>query len=270
MAGLLRDIRRLNALSHTALAEPFAGGAGASLKLLYLEETHRIHINDADPAIYDFWHSVVNRPEPFLDMLSRTRASMAEWERQKAAYMSTTRLSQLRRGFAAFYLNRCNRSGIIVNGGPIGGVKQTGKWKIGARFNKNKLAERCSRLAEYQDRIQISCEDGLHFIDGLNVNEAFFFIDPPYFEKGPTLYLNGLDIAYHTSLAERLRQMGDAAWVLTYDDCPQIRRMYRGWARVRPFSIRYTAARRRSGNEVMITPLWMRLPTAQASLSVDW
>ena len=78
MAGLLGDIRRLNRLGDRAIAEPFAGGAGACLTLLYLEEAHRIYINDADPAIYDFWWTLVNRPQPFLDMLSRTRVSMAE------------------------------------------------------------------------------------------------------------------------------------------------------------------------------------------------
>ena len=27
--------------------------------------------------------------------------------------------------------------------------------------------------------------------------------------------------------------------MLTYDDCPEIRRLYRGWAAIRPFSLRY-------------------------------
>ena len=44
LAGLLSQIRRLNNLGDRAIAEPFAGGAGASLKLLYLEETHEIYI----------------------------------------------------------------------------------------------------------------------------------------------------------------------------------------------------------------------------------
>ena len=270
IAELLANIRKLNGLGGMPIAEPFAGGAGASLKLLYLEETQSIYINDADPAIHDFWQCLVRQVEPFLETLRHSRASMAEWRRQKAIYASGRKASRLRHGFAAFYLNRCNHSGIIMNGGPIGGVRQTGKWKIGARYNKESLTERCSKVAEYRDRIEVSCEDGLNFIQTLDPSDSFFFIDPPYYVKGPELYLNGLDAAYHARLAECLHEMQEEAWVLTYDDCPEIRAMYRGWARIRPFSIRYSASQRRPGKEVLITPPWMILPRAQTSAAVTW
>src|ERR1700690_1156875 len=113
MAGLLRQIRRLNGLGDRGMAEPFAGGAGASLTLLYLEETNEIYINDLDPAIHDFWWALVNKPKPFINILAKTRVSMAEWHRQRDVYKDQGRVSRLHRGFAAFYLNRCNRSGII-------------------------------------------------------------------------------------------------------------------------------------------------------------
>lgn len=270
MVGLLRQIIRLNALGHRAIAEPFAGGAGASLSLLYREETPEIFINDADPAIHDFWWTLTNRPEPFLSLLSRTRVSMAEWHRQRDTYRTSGRLSRLRRGFSAFYLNRCNRSGIITNGGPIGGVKQAGKWKLGARYNKADLRKRCERIAEYRDRIHVSDEDGVEFIRQQDPGSTFFFIDPPYFVKGPSLYLNALDHDYHRGLAGQLKSMADSAWVLTYDDCPEVRYMYNSWATIRPFSLRYTASTRSSGSEVMIVPNWMRLPSHQDSAALTW
>lgn len=270
MAGLLAETRRINSLGQHALAEPFAGGAGASLSLLYLEETPKIYINDADPAIHDFWWSLVHRHRPFLDKLSQTRVSMAEWRRQRDLYKRTRYLSRIQRGFAAFYLNRCNRSGIIMNGGPIGGIAQRGEWKLDARFNKSELRRRCEKVAEFRDRIIVSCDDGIEFIRKLDERSTCFFVDPPYFEKGPTLYLNALDSDYHEALASQLRGMTSAAWILTYDDCPEIRRMYRGWATIRRFSLRYVAAQRRVGNEVLITPKWMRLPKKQASAGVFW
>lgn len=270
MAGLLSQLRRLNGLGDRAVAEPFAGGAGASLTLLYLEETHEIYVNDADPAIHDFWWSLVNRPQPFVEMLSNTRVSMAEWRRQRDVYREYSRISRLRRGFSAFFLNRCNRSGIIINGGPIGGTKQKGKWKLDARFNKTDLLRRCKKVAEYHDRIHVSGCDGIEFIKSLDSESTFFFIDPPYFVKGQTLYLNAVDEEYHRTLSTQLKSMSDAAWVLTYDDCAEIRRLYRDWATIRPFSLRYVAAERRSGKEILITPKWMRLPTSQASAVVSW
>ena len=263
-------IRRLNRLGDRAIAEPFAGGAGASLTLLYLEEVHRIYINDADPAICDFWWTMVNRPKPFLEILSRTRVSIAEWRRQRGVYRTKGPVSRVRRAFSVFYLNRCNRSGIIMDGGPIGGVRQGGKWKLDARFNKAELRGRCEKVAEYRERISVSSYDGLHFIRTVDPESTFFFLDPPYFEKGPTLYLNALDEHYHAALATRLKAMCDAAWVLTYDDCPEVHRMYRPWAAIRPFSLCYSAAKRRIGNEVLITPKWMRLPSWQESAAVMW
>ena len=270
MAGLLSQVRTLNGLGDRAIAEPFAGGAGASLTLLYLEETREIYVNDADPAIHDFWWSLVNRTEAFVAMLSKTRVCMAQWRRQRDVYRKRNRVSRLRRGFSAFFLNRCNRSGIIMNGGPIGGVKQAGKWKLNARFNKPELRRRCEKVAEYRDRVHASCRDGIEFIRNLNAESTFFFIDPPYFVKGKTLYLNVLDEEYHIALSTQLKSMSDTAWVLTYDDCPEIRRLYRGWATIRPFSLRYAAAERRSGKEVLITPKWIRLPASQGSAAVSW
>ena len=150
MAGLLREVRRLNSLGALAIAEPFAGGAGASINLLYSEATHEIYINDADPAVHDFWWSVIHRSQQFIGMLRRHRVSMSEWRRQRDTYRNGRPASRIRRGFAMFYLNRCNRSGIVLNGGPIGGVRQLGEWKLGARYNKVELEKRCEKLSEYR------------------------------------------------------------------------------------------------------------------------
>jgi DNA adenine methylase len=270
LTNLLARIRRLNGLGARVLAEPFAGGAGASLTLLYLEEAHGICINDSDPAIYDFWWALINDPVAFSARLSGAVIEMPEWRRQRDVYRSGGRVSRLDRGFSAFYLNRCNRSGIIMNGGPIGGVEQQGKWKLGARFNKDDLSRRCAKVSEYADRICVTGLDGIDFIRSVDPVQTCFFIDPPYFGKGGTLYLNAVDGDYHADLADLLKSMSDAAWVLTYDDCPEIRHMYEGWAAIRPFALRYAAAERRDGREILITPKWMRLPSVQESSAIAW
>lgn len=270
LVGVLRQIRKLNGLGTRAMAEPFAGGAGASLTLLFGEEAPVIHINDADPAIRDFWWAATRRPKELSQLVSCTRVSMAEWRRQREVYRAGTKIGRLRRGFAAFYLNRCNRSGIIMNGGPIGGIKQNGTWKINARFNKPELRRRLNKIAEFSDRVHTTGIDGLDFISSLDATKTFFFIDPPYFDKGKTLYLNALDEPYHVALGARLRKMDTAAWVLTYDDCPEIRRIYEGWANIHPFSLGYAASARRSGKEILVSPSWMKLPVEQQSDAIEW
>ena len=86
------------------------------------------------------------------------------------------------------------------------------------------------------------------------------FVDPPYFGKGPTLYRNTMDAAAHRALSERLRAMQDEPWILTYDDCPDVRAMYEPWARIERCSLRYTASVRRRGAEILIAPRSIRLP----------
>ena len=269
MTNVLRQIRESNGLNGHAVAEPFAGGAGASLSLLYLRETHEIHINDLDSAIHDFWHSAVHDSEALIQYLEERPVSVEEWRRWRDVYRSAG-AARLERGFAAFYLNRCNRSGIIKNGGVIGGIEQHGRWKIDARFNKDTLRERLERIADERDRIFVSNLDGIDLIDTLDPELTLFFIDPPYFKKGPALYLDGLDPEYHLRLAQKLRGMPEAAWVLTYDDCAEIRELYGAWAAVSPFSLRYTASERRQGREVLITPEWLRLPESPSPAAVTW
>ncbi len=270
MAGLLARIRELNELDKHKIAEPFAGGAGASLSLLMAGRTPKVLINDADPTIHAFWWALVHNTNAFIDLISEKRVCMTEWRRQRDIYRSVRRVSITRRGFAAFYLNRCNRSGIIMNGGPVGGIDQKGMWKIDARFNKHELIKRCKKIAERRNQIRVSQTDGIKFIAGANPNSTFFFIDPPYYQKGKTLYLNSLDDAYHKALASKLKELKHANWVLSYDDCPEIRQMYRSWARIRPFIFNYVAAERRSGKEILIAPRWMKLPGMQESASIAW
>ena len=82
--------------------------------------------------------------------------------------------------------------------------------------------------------------------------------------------MNGLDHEYHVRLAEKLQGMSEAAWVLTYDDCAEVRELYGKWATIHSFSLRYTASERRQGREVLVTPKWLRLPVAQTSGAIIW
>ena len=131
---------------------------------------------------------------------------MEEWQRQRQIYLAPKKHSTLRVGFAAFYLNRCNRSGIIGNAGVIGGQKQTGKWKIDARFNREDLVARIQRVAQYRDRIKLTNLDAKELLEvelpqPSLVDRAFVYLDPPYYCKGSQLYLNHYKPEDHATLA---------------------------------------------------------------------
>lgn len=270
MSGLLSRVRVANQLRDRGFAEPYAGGAGAALTLLFRGEVPAIHINDADEAVTDIWWAILERIDQFSEMIYTAPLTVDEWLRQRETYRHPGSASRLEGAFAAFYLNRCNRSGIIRNGGPIGGIEQTGEWHLDARFNREGLVERCQRVARRKSRIHLFSLDGIDFLQRLAGTGTFFFIDPPYFAKGPTLYLNALDPSYHDSLAQVLRAMNDIPWLLTYDDCPEVRALYEDWATIRSYSLRYSASTRRRGGEVLIAPRWMILPADTSSASIRW
>ena len=57
-APSIAAVMRQNGLIGGHYLEPYAGGAGVALELLFHGHASHIHINDADPAVYAFWVSV--------------------------------------------------------------------------------------------------------------------------------------------------------------------------------------------------------------------
>ncbi len=239
-----------NGLEHVTYIEPFAGGAGAAFALLLLEKVDRVVINDLDRAIYSFWKAAIFSSEKFIKKMHSTPLNVREWRKQKLIY-TNPKSKQFELGFATFFLNRTNVSGIL-DGGPIGGLDQTGKWKIDARFNKEGLAERIRQLARYKSRIAVFNRDGVELIsDYLGKKNAFIYLDPPYYEKGAALYLNHYKKEDHEGLAKRLNASPDAFWLLTYDNKKEIKSLYPD-RQIFNFSLNYNAYEARKGKEVMI------------------
>jgi DNA adenine methylase len=230
--------------------EPFAGGAGAAIALLFSEVVDRIVINDLDKAVFAFWKSAIFDSERFIDAIRFTPVTVKEWRKQKEIYKDK-RAKHFERGFATFYLNRTNVSGIL-NGGPIGGLDQTGKWKVDARYNRKGLIQRIREIAEYSSRITVTNEDGVDLAGKYLVKKnTFIYLDPPYYEKAADLYLNFYVQRDHARLARKLNAHADAPWLLTYDNHAEIRRLYPNRRAVN-FSLSYNAYERRIGRELMI------------------
>lgn len=233
--------------------EPYAGGAGAALSLLMLQKVQSIVINDFDPAIYAFWNSVVHNSEAFIEKIRRTPITIEEWEAQQKIYRAKNTADELSLGFAAFFLNRTNRSGILLGAGPIGGKAQAGEWKVDARFNKSALIEKIKLIALHKDQITVTHDDGVQVIKKYAGNpQAFLYIDPPYFVKGAELYLNSFAKTHHENLAETLHTYRDSKWLLSYDNAEDICDLYADFKK-EVFALKYSAHHdTKSGDELMI------------------
>lgn len=223
--ALFKDIIAVNALHGCVYVEPFAGGASVALGLLSEGYADKAIINDADPSIYSFWHSCLTSIDEFCDLMRRTEINTEVWEQQKAIYcelraraMRGEMYDAMSLGFATFFLNRTNRSGIL-KGGMIGGHEQNSKYGIAARFNKQELEKRLRRVASLSERIELHCEDAKSFLESNSdawPQKTLIYCDPPYVQKGHGLYMNYFKESDHRKLCETILKI-DKNWVVTYD-----------------------------------------------------
>ena len=264
MAPFLGETITLNGLSGCTYFEPFAGGAGAALQLLRNDVVSEVHINDIDPCIVAFWRSVLEESEQFADAIMSARLDVGEWKRQCGIYKSRDTSKRFELGFATFYLNRCNRSGVLFGAAPIGGYEQTGKWKLDARFYRGSLAARVIELGQRAEQIHISDMDARRFLAenlprGRQRSHVFVYLDPPYWDKGSRLYLNAYLSRDHRALARYMQGQKTLNWIVSYDDTPSVRDMYI-WATIRRLSLRYHLQEARDAQELLIAPHHLQLP----------
>jgi len=269
LARYLSHVMCQNGLADCLYAEPFAGGAGAAINLLRKGYVSTVLLNDVDPAIFAFWDSVLNRTEDLCRLILDTPVTVAEWRRQRAAldYAAST---PLQRGFAALFLNRTNRSGVL-RGGVIGGQNQTGHWKIDARYNPAGLVTKVREIAGYRDRIRLYGMDAGRFLTEVVApldGQVFVYLDPPYYGRGQDLYHNHYGPEGHVELAHVLRQhLADKPWLISYDDTPEVRDIYKD-LRSLEYAIRYSAADRYQGAEIMFTSPAIERPLLRDPLTI--
>jgi DNA adenine methylase len=215
-----------NQLIGSSYAEPYAGGAGLALRLLFEGYVNNIYLNDLDKSIYSFWISIINRPDEFCKWLKDVKVSIHNWNKFKEIQINSQQASTFELAKSTFFLNRTNISGVI-SGGVIGGQKQFGKYKIDARFNKLDLISRIERISTIRDRILVSNLDGLAFINKLNKKkeEIFIYLDPPYYQKGADLYMNFYSKKDHEQLSRRVHKM-EKKWMVSYDNHEFILNLY--------------------------------------------
>lgn len=251
LANFIEDSIIKNNIQGGTYVEPFAGGAGVALQMLFLENVSNIIINDIDKSIYAFWHSVLNETDELCEMIKNVDITVEEWENQKKIQKNKEDAGLLSLGFSTFFLNRTNRSGII-NGGLIGGKDQGGKWKMDVRFNKEPLINRIKKIGLYKNRIALHNKDAIDFIDSIKDSldsRTLIYFDPPYYNKGSVLYSNHYKHEDHEELSGYIQDLS-CKWILTYDYTPQIIDMYEEVDK-RLLTLNYTAAEKTKGSEMI-------------------
>lgn len=270
LSAFVGNLIQINDMENVTYIEPFAGGAGVSLQLLFDGVVDHIVINDYDKSIYSIWNAIINHTDKFIKLIEDTPVTIEEWHNQKRIYAENrTYMNSLEGGFATFFLNRTNVSGII-NAGPIGGQTQKGKYKIDCRFNKMGLIKRVRAIAERRADITLFRKDANKLVDIINErydpNSTFIFFDPPYFTQGQNLYLSFISQKKHEQMKQSIDKLDDFYWILTYDTAPQILELYVSAAHRYEYNLLYSANKKIKATEFLFASERTRLASYEKVL----
>lgn len=238
--------------------EPYAGSAAVSLALLENKIISKAIINELDPLVYCFWISVMEQPEELIQLIQNTDITLENWnvfvEYRNPEYIIARTTLEI--GFAGLFLNRTSFSGIL-KAGPLGGHTQNSNYSIDCRFNKDRVIKSIRTLSKFRDNIEIYNMDAIEFLKlktrYKRNNKTFVYIDPPYYEKGPSLYRYYYEDEMHKNLAKFIKTKS-YPWLISYDDSPNIKKLYKN-SRQQHIYLDYSANTHSKGKELLLSNL---------------
>jgi DNA adenine methylase len=268
LANYVKLLMLENDLVGSEYVEPYAGGGSVALALLFEEYAAHIHINDLNPSVYSFWNAVLTEPEEMCDRIASVDVTVEEWQYQRAI-QEREEPDHIDLAFSTFFLNRTSRSGVI-GGGIIGGLDQTGKWKIDARFNRNDLIQRIRKIARFASRVTVTGMDASQLLERElpKLERPFLYLDPPYYAKGADLYQSFYRHDDHQQIASQVGAL-TVPWIVSYDATSEIEGLYEVFRSVR-YDLYYSAADRYHGSEVMFFSNGLKIPALESPAGISY
>ena len=230
--------------------EPFFGGG--SIGTSFLNENaniQKIWINDFDLGISSLWTSLICYPNLLKSHVKNFKPSVDLFDKYKEELTCSfpvlnSESEIVNFGFKKLAIHQISYSGLgTKSGGPLGGRDQKSNYKIDCRWSPEYICKKIDIIHQKFSNISIRNKicTNLDFSYLINNNEceSIIYLDPPYFVKGNDLYQHGFNESDHIRLAECLKNCKHK-WLLSYDDCPQIRKIYE-WAFIEEISeVNYT------------------------------
>ncbi len=217
---------------HTGYCEPFAGGASIFFAKPKAEASI---LNDLDSEVVNTLACIRDNVEGLIGLLDGLPATKDLHAYYKSEYQPST---DLERAFRWYYLNRTSYSGIMR--------PENCYWGFGDKYSM-RPENWPPHLRTVSDSLQ-GVE--LYSLDFEEVIEAlpdgyFIFVDPPYFNADQQKFYNcTFSEADHSRLAACLeRNSHRLAFLLTYDDHPEVRNLYYWTERITRQSWNYTINR---------------------------
>lgn len=235
--GKSRAISRIAAMMPDDFAEyrePFVGGGSFFIHLRQRHPHLPIWINDLNCDLYCFWKHAQSDLDLLVAAVTEIRNDTTNGQNlfSKLTADYESKLSTFERAVRFFVLNRITFSGTVDSGG-------YSQQAFERRFTASSI-ERLSELRSVLAEIKITNLDYMELLTGAN-EDVFIFLDPPYLRAVKSkLYgrRGALHTAFdHAAFAENLKGCR-AKWLITYDDCPEIRRNFR-FANIYDWELQY-------------------------------
>lgn len=222
----------------TVYVEPFIGGGSVLLGVYnHFPSLQKYIINDLDFAISSFWKCMADEDlfKLFFKKIN-TIPTVQEHSLQKEMIHSKNIEDS---AFASFFLNRTSFSGILTSG-PIGGYEQKSKYKVDCRYNQKELSKRIKQIHDMiGNKLIVSNDDFEDVIKRFDNSNVVIYCDAPYYEKGDKLYRCKMSHKDHQRLADCVYSLKNANVLISYDDSPEIRNMYK-WANIIKINVQYS------------------------------
>ena len=228
--------------------EPFIGGgpvmlsiAGNSIPLEYPAfSATKLYANDMDPNVAAFWEFMTvatdSEFEKFMQLISRKPTIEMFWEEREKEKHPRDRMTM---AYHCVFFHKTTFNGMYF-ASPIGGKKQKSKWTVGCHYTPENLMKRLVEARiRVRGRLNVSQMDIIRYLEDVVPCDAAMYLDPPYYTVGHTLYPVSMSPDEHLKLSEELR--GRTNWVLSYDDCPEVRSMY-DYAKIYEYPMWYSSS----------------------------
>ena len=218
------------------LCSPFFGGG--SIELACLSRGMGVVGYDKFMPLVNFWQQFLKNP---IEIYNRVKKhyplSWEEHYRLRGIYNDIESLQEKATVF--FVLNKTSFSG---------------KTFCGMSIKKNNFTKSAiEKLKSYKIKnLSIECLDFEKSI--LKNEDKFLYLDPPYCLPPEKCNLYGRTGQLHKNFKhEKLRDIlrGRGQWLLSYNDCPEIRDLYRGYF-FKKLQWPYSIGKNKTSNEVLI------------------